>query len=73
MITRIEFESADGTRTATVVRIEEHHVPPIGVTWWLSRREKGIAKYDPDAYTSRSVAERDARLWVKGPEEVGRG
>lgn len=66
MITRIQYSSDDGRRTAIVQRVDERHVPPLGVSWWLTRRLGGIDQHLDVPYTSRKAADRAARCWIAG-------
>lgn len=33
-VTRIDYESEDGQRAASMDRVDNGHVPPLGVTWY---------------------------------------
>ena len=69
MVTRIDYASKNGQRTAVVKRAENDHTPPLGVTWycipgWSHGTGPGIE------FTSRAAAERHAREWCA--QETGR-
>lgn len=70
MVTRIDFESRSGHRRAVVRRIENNHVPPLGVLWMLEEYEAGSLQRTIPDFTARDFAEADARAWVKEPRRA---
>lgn len=65
VITRVEYASRDGHRTASIERVDKQHVPPIGVTWYLTRRlDDLIQPYIDTEYTALTHAQAAARTWI---------
>lgn len=70
-ITRIDYTSLDGLRSAVVRRVENDHVPPLGVTWYcIPSSTHGVGP--SDEYTSRAAAEKAAREWCNALPDVPR-
>ena len=61
-ITRIDYASQNGLRSAVVTRTVNDHVPPLGVTWYcIPAHDRGTGP--GIEFTSRAAAERHARAW----------
>lgn len=67
-VTRIDYESEDGERAASLQRVDSPHVPPLGVTWCLERFEHGrrVAQRAREAEARLADLRERGREWEEG-------